>query len=45
MVVALADGPVELSGDEVELRVDKLGSLRHRIGKPKSRTRLKYERG
>ncbi|MCX5794471.1 MAG: fumarylacetoacetate hydrolase family protein [Elusimicrobia bacterium] len=32
-------------GDEVELRVDKLGSLRHRIGKPKSQTRLKYGRG
>jgi len=32
-------------GDEVELRVDKLGSLRHRIGKPASQTRLKYERG
>ena len=32
-------------GDEVELRVDKLGSLRHRVGKPLSETRLKYARG
>jgi len=32
-------------GDEVELRVDKLGSLRHKIGKPQAQTRLKYERG
>ena len=32
-------------GDEVELRVEKLGSLRHRIGKPLARTRLRYERG
>jgi 2-keto-4-pentenoate hydratase/2-oxohepta-3-ene-1,7-dioic acid hydratase in catechol pathway len=32
-------------GDEVELLVDKLGSLRHKIGKPRSNTRLKYDRG
>jgi 2-keto-4-pentenoate hydratase/2-oxohepta-3-ene-1,7-dioic acid hydratase in catechol pathway len=32
-------------GDEVELSVDKLGSLRHKIGKPRSNTRLKYDRG
>jgi 2-keto-4-pentenoate hydratase/2-oxohepta-3-ene-1,7-dioic acid hydratase in catechol pathway len=32
-------------GDEVELRVEKLGSLRHKVGKPSARTRLKYDRG
>ncbi|MBI5240470.1 MAG: fumarylacetoacetate hydrolase family protein [Elusimicrobia bacterium] len=32
-------------GDEIELRVEKLGSLRHKVGRPAARTRLKYARG
>ncbi|MFA6003999.1 MAG: fumarylacetoacetate hydrolase family protein, partial [Elusimicrobiota bacterium] len=32
-------------GDEVELRVDKLGALRNTVGHPKAQTRLKYDRG
>ncbi|MDD5657452.1 MAG: fumarylacetoacetate hydrolase family protein, partial [Elusimicrobia bacterium] len=34
-----------LPGQEVELDVDRLGSLRHTISKPKAAKRLKYERG
>jgi 2-keto-4-pentenoate hydratase/2-oxohepta-3-ene-1,7-dioic acid hydratase in catechol pathway len=32
-------------GDEIELRVEKLGSLRQKVGAPAGRTRLKYDRG